>query len=178
METRELTLHALQGIPDVCPGDDLTAILLHALRDSEVHLRNGDVLVITHKIVSKAEGCLVDLSTVEPSPSALTLAQEVDKDPRLVEVILRQSRAVVRRRPGTLIMETHHGWICANAGVDRSNVAGEGAEIVLTLPQDPDASARQIREGLAVATGADVAVIISDTHGRAWRLGTVNVAIG
>ena len=178
MAETSLTLHALTGIPDIQPGDDLTAILLRALGDAGLRLQDGDVLVVTHKIVSKAEGCLVDLATVSPSAEALALAYEVDKDPRLVDVILRQSRGVVRRRPGTLIMETRHGWICANAGVDRSNVAGEGAEVVLTLPADPDASARRLRDSLVAATGADIAVIISDTHGRAWRLGTVNVAIG
>jgi len=178
MPAHTLSLHALPGIGEVRPGDDLIVLILDALHAADLVLEDGDVLVVTHKIVSKAEGCLVDLATVTPSPEALALSFEAGKDPRLVEVILRGSRGVVRQRPGTLIMETRHGWICANAGVDRSNVAGEDGEIVLTLPADPDASARRIRDALVAATDVDVAVIISDTHGRAWRLGTVNVAIG
>jgi coenzyme F420-0:L-glutamate ligase/coenzyme F420-1:gamma-L-glutamate ligase len=136
------------------------------------------VVVVTHKIVSKAEGCVLHLSAVQPSPQAVALAALTDKDPRHVEVILRQSRSIVRQHTGLLIAETQHGWICANAGVDRSNVAGPDGETVLTLPADPDASARAIRAGLMAATYTDIAVIISDTHGRAWRLGTVNVALG
>jgi coenzyme F420-0:L-glutamate ligase/coenzyme F420-1:gamma-L-glutamate ligase len=174
----DVVLKALPGIPEVQPGDDLAAIILTALKDAALALKDGDVVVVTQKIVSKAEGCYVDLAAVTPSKAALALAEAVDKDPRLVEVILRESRGIVRQRRGALIMETHHGWICANAGVDRSNVGGAAGEAALTLPQDPDASARRIREALATATGADVAVIITDTHGRPWRLGGINLALG
>ncbi|MCD6285841.1 MAG: coenzyme F420-0:L-glutamate ligase [Anaerolineae bacterium] len=195
MERPQITLTALRDIPEVYPGDDLVQIILNGLERESLTLEDGDVVVVTQKIVSKAEGCLVDLSTVTPSPRALELAAAVGKDPRLVEVILHESRGVLRQREGVLIMETRHGWICANAGVDRSNVAGTDAEVALTLPVDPDASARRIRDGLIQAThsvaatqcvaatprdaaAADVAVIITDSHGRAWRLATVNLAIG
>jgi coenzyme F420-0:L-glutamate ligase/coenzyme F420-1:gamma-L-glutamate ligase len=184
MTTSQIALYALPGIPNVQAGDDLVRLILDALERVGLRLADGDVVVVTQKIVSKAEGCAVALADVEPSPQAVALAAATDKDPRLVEVILRGSRGVVRQREGTLIMETQHGWICANAGVDRSNVsrsrfqAGPEGEIALTLPVDPDASAQRIREGLVAASGADVAVIITDTHGRAWRLGTVNVALG
>jgi coenzyme F420-0:L-glutamate ligase/coenzyme F420-1:gamma-L-glutamate ligase len=178
----QIHMVALPGIPEIHPGDDLVVIMLDALARAEVALHDGDVLVVTQKIVSKAEGCYVALASVTPSARAVAVAEAVDKDPRLVEVILRESRGIVRQRRGTLIMETHHGWICANAGVDRSNVSQAGdlgqGELALTLPQDPDASARRLREGLAVATGADVAVIITDTHGRPWRLGGINLALG
>ena len=169
---------ALCGIPEVHPGDDLVSLILRALSQSQIQLQDGDVLVVTQKIVSKAEGCLVNLKEITPSSHAKMLAEETGKDARLVEVILQQSRSVIRRRPGTLITETLHGWICANAGVDRSNVGGAEGEWVLTLPQDPDTSARKLRDGLQAATGADIAIIISDTHGRPWRLGTVNLALG
>ncbi len=178
MTKPQIALYALPGIPDVQAGDDVARLILDALRRAGLALVDGDVVVVTQKIVSKAEGCAVRLADVEPSPEAQALAAATDKDPRLVEVILCSSRGVVRQREGTLITETRHGWICANAGVDRSNVAGPEGDIALTLPEDSDASAQHIRDALMAATGADVAVIISDTHGRAWRLGTVNVAIG
>lgn len=190
MERPQITLAALRDIPEVHPGDDLVQIILDGLERESLALEDGDVVIVTQKIVSKAEGCLVDLSTVTPSPRALELAEAVGKDPHLVEVILRESRGVVRQREGVLIMETRHGWICANAGVDRSNVAGVDAAVALTLPVDPDASARRIRDGLIQATLRvaatrsvatpllDIAVIITDSHGRAWRLATVNLAIG
>ena len=172
----EIQLFALPGIPEVEPGADLVSIITDALAKMGCQLRDSDVLVVTQKIISKAEDCAVDLSAVTPSEKAVKLAEETGKDPRLVEVILRESRQVVRQRPGTLIMETRHGWICANAGIDRSNVPGE--DVVLTLPKDPDHSAQKLRESLKTATGADIAVIITDTHGRPWRLGAVNLAIG
>lgn len=178
MTTPRIALYALPGIPDVQPGDDIAGLILDALSRAGIALQDGDVVVVTQKIVSKAEGCAVRLDEVVPSPEALALAEAVQKEPNLVEVILRGSRGVIRQREGTLIMETRHGWICANAGVDRSNVAGPEGDVALTLPVDPDASARRIREALMTATDADVAVIITDTHGRAWRLGTVNVALG
>jgi coenzyme F420-0:L-glutamate ligase/coenzyme F420-1:gamma-L-glutamate ligase len=171
-------VYAVPDIPEVHPGDDLADLILDALEPAGLSLQTGDVLVVTQKIVSKAEGCQVDLTQVQPSARAQHVASDTGKDPRLVEVILRQSRDIVRWRKGVLITETHHGWICANAGVDRSNVAEPGREVVLTLPEDPDRSAREIRNALIKATGTDIAVIVSDTHGRAWRLGTVNLAIG
>lgn len=178
MTIPQIALYALPDIPNVQPGDDVASLILDSLQRANATLADGDVVVVTQKIVSKAEGCAVNLADVEPSAEAQALAAATNKDPRLVEVILRGSRGVVRKRKGTLIMETQHGWICANAGVDRSNVFGPEGEIALTLPVNPDASARHIRERLVAATGADIAVIITDTHGRPWRLGTVNVALG
>ncbi len=178
MPAPQLALYALRTLPNIQAGDDLTALLLAALHNESLTLSDGDVLVVTQKIVSKSEGCAVPLETVIPSPEAHRLAAAAQKDPRLVEVILQGSRGVVRQSGPVLIMETRHGWICANAGVDRSNVAGPEGEIALPLPVDPDASAHRIRAALRQATGADIAVIISDTHGRPWREGTVNVALG
>jgi coenzyme F420-0:L-glutamate ligase / coenzyme F420-1:gamma-L-glutamate ligase len=179
-----LSLFALPSIPEIHPGDDLGAIIAEQLRREGIELQDGDVIVVTQKIVSKAEGRLVELGAISPSPQAIALADRTGKDSRLVEVILRESRGVVRERPGLIITETHHGWICANAGVDRSNIADPDAEVVLTLPLDPDASARRIRDRLCkiIAAGGapapDIAVIITDSHGRAWRRAAVNLAIG
>ncbi len=178
MSEPAVSLFALPGIPDVQPGSDVARLILEALEREGLILQEGDVLVVTQKIISKAEGCAVPLAEVAPSAAAQALAEATDKDPRLVEVILSASRGVVRQRGPVLITETKHGWICANAGVDRSNVAGPEGEIALPLPDDPDASAAGLRARLREATGADVAVIISDTHGRPWREGTVNVALG
>jgi coenzyme F420-0:L-glutamate ligase/coenzyme F420-1:gamma-L-glutamate ligase len=166
----------ITGIPEVRPGDDLAALIVRAAHATGIPLQEGDIVVVTQKVVSKAEGCLVDLATVEPSPFAHHIARLWGKDPRHVEVILRQSRRIVRMDRGVLICETHHGFICANAGVDASNVPGEG--VVSILPPDPDASARRLREGIKGLTGVRVAVIITDTFGRPWREGTTNVAIG
>lgn len=180
----QFSLFALPGIPEIYPGDDLGVIIAGQLQAEGIELEDGDVVVVTQKVVSKAEGCLVDLSAISPSPQAAALAARTGKDPRLVEVILRESRGVVRERPGLIITETRHGWICANAGVDRSNIADPDAEVVLTLPLDPDASARLIRDQLQSSAGLDrapapeIAVIITDSHGRAWRLAAVNLAIG
>jgi coenzyme F420-0:L-glutamate ligase/coenzyme F420-1:gamma-L-glutamate ligase len=137
---------------------------------------SGDIVIVTQKIVSKAEGRLVDLSTVEPSAFARQFADAQGKDPRHVEVVLRESRRIVKMERGVLIAETHHGFICANAGVDASNVPGE--DVVVLLPVDPDASAERIRQGLLARLGAIVGVVISDTFGRVWRMGQTNVAIG
>ncbi len=178
MADPRVALYALPGIPDVQAGDALVPLILAALHRAALALQDGDVIVVTQKIVSKAEGRAIPLRDVTPSPRARELAATTGKDPRLVEVILRGSRGVIRQRGPVLIMETRHGWICANAGVDRSNVGQPDAEIALPLPADPDVSARDLRAGLHSATGADVAVIISDTHGRPWREGTVNVALG
>jgi coenzyme F420-0:L-glutamate ligase / coenzyme F420-1:gamma-L-glutamate ligase len=178
MNVPQVALYTLPDIPDIQAGDDLVFVVLNAIERAGLNFQDGDVLVVTQKIVSKAEGCAVALNDVHPSPQAQDLAAATGKDPRLIEVILRESRGVVRQRGGVLIMETRHGWLCANAGVDRSNVTTSDTEVALPLPVDPDASARHLREGLMRATGADIAVIVTDTHGRPWRLGGMNVALG
>ena len=174
-----LELIALQGLPLIRAGDDLGELIASALERNGVTPRARDVLVVAQKIVSKAEGRVVDLATVEPSAKALALAAQVDKDPRLVEVILSESIRVVRARRGVLIVEHRLGFIMANAGVDQSNVAlADGSPRVLLLPENPDRTAETLRRGLKAATGVDVAVIINDSFGRPWRQGTVGVAIG
>ena len=177
--SREVTLTALSGIKLVERGDNLGAITVVALRDNRLVPKDGDVLVVAQKIVSKAEGRFVDIATVEPSERAIALAAEVDKDPRFVEVVLSESKRVVRHRPGLLIVEHHLGFVMANAGIDHSNVAAEdGAERVLLLPVDPDGSAKALRQHLLSAFGLGIGVIISDSFGRPWRKGTVGVALG
>ena len=176
MSAPEVRIIGLPGLPIITPGADLAALIHTAIGTAELRLQEGDILVVTQKIVSKAEGCLVALSEVEPSLFAERYARQWDKDARLVEVVLHQSRRIVKMDRGVLITETHHGFICANAGVDQSNI--EGQEVVAVLPPDPDASARAIRQGLHERLGIEVAVIISDTFGRPWREGLVNVAIG
>ncbi|MGB3683681.1 MAG: coenzyme F420-0:L-glutamate ligase [Rubrobacteraceae bacterium] len=161
------------GVPEVRNGEDLGEVLS---RVAGGILRPRDVLVVTHKIVSKAEGRLVDLRDVEPSRFAASFAAEYDKDARQVEVVLRESRRVVKMDRGIIISETHHGFVCANAGVDASNVPGD--DIVCLLPLDPDASAARLRAALTGAAGGDLAVIISDSFGRPWRNGITDVAIG
>jgi coenzyme F420-0:L-glutamate ligase/coenzyme F420-1:gamma-L-glutamate ligase len=165
----------VEGIPEVRPGDDLPNLIARAAGED---LRAGDILIVTHKIVSKAEGRLVDLRAVEPSALAKGFAARYEKDPRQIEVVLRESRRIVRMDRGLIISETHHGLVCANA-VDASNVPG--SETVCLLPVDPDASAANLRSTLAkgsASAGSDLAVIISDSFGRAWREGITNVAIG
>jgi coenzyme F420-0:L-glutamate ligase / coenzyme F420-1:gamma-L-glutamate ligase len=161
----------VEGIPEVTPGDDLAALVAEA-----ADVRADDIVVVTHKIVSKAEGRLVDLRTVEPSALAKAFAARYGKDPRQIEVVLRESRRIVRMDRGLIISETHHGFVCANAGVDASNVPGD--EVVCLLPVDPDASSARLREALAQRAGSDLAVIVSDSFGRPWRDGITNVAIG
>ena len=163
------------GIPEIRPQDDLPLAITKALTETGLAFSDGDVLVIAQKIVSKAEGRLVDLATISPPPTAIDLARRLKKDPRLVEVILSESRRIVRSEP-VLIVETHHGLVCANAGVDQSNVPGD--DVVSLLPGDPDHSARSIAAAVRKHTRRRVAVIISDTFGRPWRLGLTNVAIG
>lgn len=178
---RQLTLTALPDIPLIEPGDDLCAILLNALADAGLQLQDDDVLILAQKIVSKAEGRLVRVSSVTPSPKAIELAEHLQKDPRHVEVILRETKEIVRMRPGVIIVEHRLGYVCANAGVDRSNVAPHGEpddDYLLMLPEDADRSCAELREKLRAATGATVGVIVNDSHGRAWRSGTVGVAIG
>lgn len=170
-----IQLIGIEGLPDVVPGDDIARLIAGAAT-GESAIKSGDVVVVTQKIVSKAEGRLVRLADVAPSAFAQQWAARYRSDPRLVELVLRESRRIVRMDRGVLIVETHHGLVCANAGVDLSNVDG-GATATL-LPKDPDASAHQIRAGLLARASCTVAVIISDTFGRPWREGLVNVAIG
>jgi len=170
-----LQLFPLPGIPEVQPGDDLCEHITAVARRGNIRFENGDVLVIAQKIVSKAEGALVGLGSVKPSAKAQGIARKLNKDPRMIEVVLREARRIVRS-DHVLIVETRHGFVCANAGVDHSNVAGSDA--VTLLPRDPDRSAKKIAADLRKRTGKRVAVIISDTFGRPWRLVLTNVAIG
>ncbi len=160
------------------PGNDIGALLAEAWRRQAEPPKQGDVLVVAQKIVSKAEGRYVTLSDVAPSVEAVKLGAEVEKDPRLVEVILAESKRIVRRRPGVLVVEHRLGFVMANAGVDRSNIPHDGGERVLLLPRDPDGSAAALRERLGELFGSAPAVILSDSFGRPWRRGTVGVAIG
>jgi coenzyme F420-0:L-glutamate ligase/coenzyme F420-1:gamma-L-glutamate ligase len=165
----------------VRPGDDLAGLLLVSLGQGGLRLEPGDILAVTQKIVSKAEGRLVNLADVIPSAAAVRLAGESQKDPRLVEVILRESHHVMRVRAGLILVRHRLGFVCANAGVDHSNVRGEGGEAqdwVLLLPEDPDASARRLQQSMLASTGVAPGVVILDSHGRAWRMGTVGVAVG
>ena len=176
-----LVLTPLTGVPLIRAGDDLAAIILTALERTGLALQDGDILVLAQKIVSKAEGRLVDLRRVTPSARALELAEVTRKDPRLVEVILGESREVLRVRPGVMIVEHRLGFVCASAGVDHSNIGVDPAEIedwILLLPEDPDRSAQRLRERLQSTSGAAVGAAIIDSHGRAWRIGTEGVAIG
>ena len=173
-----LTLTALAGLPLVRPGDDLPALLAAALRGMQIELRDKDVLVVAQKIVSKAEGRIVDLKKVMPSARAIALGGEVNKDSRLVEVILSETDEIIRKQRDVLIVADVRGFIMANAGVDQSNVAGEESDQVLLLPKDPDASAAALKSGLDRAFDADIGVVINDSFGRPWRQGVVGVAIG
>jgi coenzyme F420-0:L-glutamate ligase / coenzyme F420-1:gamma-L-glutamate ligase len=172
----QLTITGISGIPEVRPGDDLAGLVLAGCATTGVALREGDILVVTQKVVSKAEGRLVDLRQVEPSAFALDYAKRWGKDPRQIEVVLRESVRIVRMDKGVVITETRHGFVCANSGVDASNVPGK--HIVSLLPEDPDASAARIREAIRERTGVDAPVIISDSFGRTWRNGIINVAVG
>jgi coenzyme F420-0:L-glutamate ligase/coenzyme F420-1:gamma-L-glutamate ligase len=174
-----LELIALEGFPLVEPGDDLCRLLADSLRRNGLQLQAGDVLVLAQKIVSKAEGRYVRLADIEPGPEAIALAGQAGKDPRQVEVMLAESREVIRVRPGVIIVEHRLGYVHANAGIDRSNIANSQEDPrVLLLPRDPDASARALRAELALLTGVAPQVIINDSAGRAWRNGTVGIAIG
>ncbi len=176
-----LILTPLVGIPLIQSGDDLSAILLQAVDRTGLRLQEGDILVLAQKIVSKAEGRLLNLSRINPSKEAIQLAEQVQKDPRFVELVLQESNSVLRTRPGTLIVEHKRGFVCANAGIDHSNVSGpdgSAEDWVLLLPEDPDGSARRLREHLEQACGCRLGVLIIDSHGRAWRMGVVGTAIG
>lgn len=173
-----VTLIGIEGLPEIHAGDDLASLLVVAARGHATPLTNGDVLVVTQKVVSKAEGRLLDLRKITPSALAADFAKAWGKDARVVEVALSEARRVVRMDNGVLITETKHGFICANSGVDASNVGSAGGDYVVLLPERPDESARRIRDGIRSLAGIDVAVIISDTFGRPWREGAENVAIG
>lgn len=171
-----IELLALRSLPEVRAGDDLARLVVEAARREYLEIANGDVIILAQKIVSKAEGCLVRLNRVKPSPSARAWAQYMREDPRFVEVVLGEARRIVRMTERVLLVETRHGWICANAGVDRSNIRAK--DTVACLPRDPDASARRFVRDIQKRARVRIAAIISDTFGRPWRLGLTNVAIG
>ncbi len=178
----EVSIVALEGIPDIYPGDDLSGLILAAIDKQQYRLDDGDIIVIAHKVVSKQEGQIIDLNEITPTEEALNLGKELNKDSRKVQVILSESNRLVRtskrsdQEEGTIIAEHRLGFICANAAVDESNVDAEGK--VILLPQDPDHSAREICLSIETATGKSLGVIITDTFGRPWRMGLVNVAVG
>lgn len=174
--TPSVQLFPITGMPMVRPGDDLAGLILSAVGQCGIGWESGDILVVAQKIVSKSEGRIRDLASITPSPFALELAKVVDKDPSMVELILSESKNIIRARKNVLIVETRSGLICANAGIDQSNV--EGKDRACLLPEDPDRSARRLREALESKTGLRIAVVISDTFGRPWRLGQTNAAIG
>jgi coenzyme F420-0:L-glutamate ligase/coenzyme F420-1:gamma-L-glutamate ligase len=178
MFSRSLTLTALEGLPFVKPGDDLCVLLAAALRRTQIVPQSGDILIVAQKVVSKAEGRIVNLKEVIPSARAVALANEVNKDARLVEVILSESDEVVRHRHDILIVAHRLGFVMANAGVDQSNVESEDGEHVLLLPRDPDASAAALKTQLDREFGVNLGILINDSFGRAWRNGVVGVALG
>jgi coenzyme F420-0:L-glutamate ligase / coenzyme F420-1:gamma-L-glutamate ligase len=176
-----LSLTPLSGIPDVQAGMDLVEIILSGIVKSNLTLQNNDIIAIAQKVVSKAEDRRINLASITPSAEAIELAISAEKDPRVVELILRESNGIIRTRPGSIITEHKLGFICASAGIDHSNVAGEGTEYeewVLLLPENPDQSAEKIRKRLEEKCNVNIGVLIIDSHGRAWRLGTVGIAIG
>jgi len=179
-EPTHLTVIALEGIPEIRSGDDLPEIIVGALQATPdaLPIRDDDVLVVTQKVVSKAEGATADLTAIEPRPEAVAFAERWDRDARQVELVLRHATRVVRMDNGVVITETAHGFVCANGGIDASNVGPDSGTIVTLLPNDPDASATRIRTAVRELTGIDVPVIVSDSFGRPWRYGIVDVAIG
>jgi len=176
--TAALSLFAPAGVPLIEEGVDLASVILDAVEASGESLRNGDIVVLAQKILSKAEGRMVDLATISPSAQAIDIARQVDKDPRLVELILSEAHEVMRVRKGVLIVRHRLGLVLANAGIDQSNIDHEGNVRALLLPVDPDASARALRAAIAERRGVDVGVLIIDSLGRAWRTGTTGTAIG
>ncbi len=173
-----LRLLALEAFPLVRQGDDIAALISQALARQGERLRDDDVLVVAQKIISKSEGRLVRLDTITPGERALELAQATGKDARIVELVLRESSAILRRRKNVLIARHRNGYVYANAGIDQSNVGPDGSEQALLLPEDPDASAARLRGALSARHGADIAVIINDSAGRPWRLGVTGIALG
>jgi coenzyme F420-0:L-glutamate ligase/coenzyme F420-1:gamma-L-glutamate ligase len=174
----QLSLYGIDDVPEINPGDDLGALLVEACANQGTPLEDGDIIVVTQKIVSKAEGRVVDLRTVTPSALAIDFARRWEKDPRAVEVVLGEAVRIVRMENGIMITETRHGFVCANSGVDASNVGTGSVDFVVLLPVDSDVSARGIRDRVGALTGKTVAVIVSDTFGRPWREGAHDVAIG
>ena len=175
----QLTITGLAGVPMVQPGDDLAALTLAAYAATKLTLEDGDVIVVAQKIVSKSEGRIVEVASVTPSERAIALAAETGKDPRFVEIVLSESRRIVRHRPNLIVAEHRLGFVMANAGIDHSNVGpDDGRERVLLLPLDPDASALALQQQLAQRTGKRLAIIVSDSFGRPWRRGTVGIALG
>jgi coenzyme F420-0:L-glutamate ligase/coenzyme F420-1:gamma-L-glutamate ligase len=170
----------MDGLGEIEPGDDLPSLIADALESAtSLHpIRDDDVLVVTQKVVSKAEGAIVDLTTVEPRPEAVEFAARFDRDPRQVEVVLREARRIVRMANGVIITETRHGFVCANGGIDASNVGPRSGDVVTLLPRDPDASADAIRAAIRWRLSLDLPVIVSDSFGRPWRYGIVDVAVG
>ncbi len=176
-----LTISPLQKIPLIRRDDKLADIILDSLADSDIQLQNNDIIVLAQKIVSKAEGRMVNLADITPTQKAIELAAKIEKDARVVELILQESSEIVRTRIGTIIVEHKLGFVCANAGIDHSNVAGDGddeGEYVLLLPENPEGSAKEIREQINEKRNIDIGVMIVDSHGRAWRNGTVGMCIG
>lgn len=176
---RKTELIALDHFPLVQPGDDLAALILDACQKNNLSLQTGDVIVLAQKIVSKSENRYVDLATITPSPTAIELAQKTNKDPRAMEVLLGETKEVLRTRTNVVIVEHNHGYVHANAGIDQSNIRQEkGKEQLLLLPKDPDQSAKKLREVIKQTTGIDVSVIINDSFGRPFRHGVCGVCIG
>ena len=173
---RKVSIIGIEGLPVIKTGDNLAELICEAVRKMGIEILDGDILVVTHKIVSNSEGNVVNLDQVVPSEFARNIALQTGKDPALVEIVLQESKEIRRLAEGVLITQTKHGWVCANSGVDKSNVRGE--RFVVTLPKDPDESARRIREKIRELTHRTVAVVISDSHGRPARMGEINVAIG
>ena len=171
---------AIDGLGEIVPGDDLPLLIADTLLAATDYLplHDDDVLVVTQKIVSKAEGAIVDLTTIEPRPEVIEYAKQFDRDPRQIELVLREAKRVVRMENGLVITETHHGFVCANGGIDASNVGPRSGDVVTLLPRDPDGSADRIREAVRDRLDHDLPVIVSDSFGRPWRFGIVDVAIG
>ena len=176
--TAALRFYPVPGLPMIRAGDDLAGLIAEALSPAGLELADGDLVCIAQKIVSKAEGRVIPLASVQPGPEAIRLARETDKDPRLVQLILDESTEVMRQRPGVLIVRHRLGFVCAHAGIDQSNIEHGDGECALLLPADPDASAAGLRARLREASGAAVGVLITDSHNRPWRLGTIGTAIG
>jgi coenzyme F420-0:L-glutamate ligase/coenzyme F420-1:gamma-L-glutamate ligase len=173
---KPIQIIGIEGLPIVKYRDDLAMLICESAQKQKTPIQGGDIIVITHKVVSRSEGNMVNLDEVEPSEFAKTFAQKYEKDPAIIEVVLRESKNIIRMEDGKLITETKHGFCCANSGVDKSNASLPKS--VILLPKDPDLSARKIKEGIRQLTGHDVAIIISDTHGRPLREGEINIAIG
>ena len=179
----QFSFRPLQILPillqkDVTRGDDIGRLIMNAINETRISMKDHDVLVVTQKIISKSEGRVLDLSTVKPSLRALEVARKTSKDPRFVEIVLTESRNLVRYSDNLIITETKHGFVCANSGIDQSNINSHGGNFVSLLPVDPDLSAKRIRQTISKSTGVNLAVVVSDTFGRPFRLGQTNVAIG